>query len=432
VLDTAAHDFNGHSHAYSAEVLKAAEEDGLSAVMLGSTDLREWGATSAVDVRPIFSRDCYGRWSARQPIGNRVLLAFGRRLDRLIVRLRPPGLRWRTWRAARAVERWFVRLRFAVELWRALRRIGAGPHDTLLMHTLDEQQVAGWSLALCFIPARHLPSTALLFRHNLAGGEPVEGSGRPPGAVRLVRDLGRIKKTGGGRIHFVSDSKRLAQQHERLTGFPYLAVANVVPRFDVTRPAPRGDGIFHFVYLGNVRAEKGFAVLIRAIREFSPLGQARVAFTLQVTPGVLGADEYFKAALAAGEDLRARGVRLVTRMLSVQEYDDLLRLADAVLIPYDPKEYYARTSQIFSEAMAAGKLAVVPADTWMEDQLREIHGGGLAFSPYEPGALAAALAELSASPARYAAEPGAAARWCAENSATALVRSLRRLNHAEA
>jgi glycosyltransferase involved in cell wall biosynthesis len=425
VLDTAAQGYDGHSFAYSAEALKAAAEEGLATVFLGSTALRDAPSPATVHVVHCFTRDCYGRWAPRQPLSNRIFLALGRSLERVVERLRPLGLRWRASLAARAVERWFLRIRFAVELVGALRRIGAGPDDILFMHTLDESQVGGWAIALSAVPARRVPTTALLFRHNLGLSE---ADCRSWAAVSVSRGLARIRASRAGqRVHFVSDSRRLAEQHRRLTGFDYLAVPNVVPAFQPGGPIPRETGVFHFVYLGNVRAEKGFALLLDAIRELPRLPGLDINFTLQATPNLGRDDDYYQTAMAKAKTLADRGVRLVTRMLSPGEYDALLRSADAVLVPYEPRTYHARTSQIFSEAIAAGRLVVVPADTWMAEQLDEMRGGGVAFEPYEPAALAKALADVASDPGRYTADPEALRQWCADNSARALVRLLRGL-----
>jgi glycosyltransferase involved in cell wall biosynthesis len=427
VLDSAARDRNGHSYSYSAAVLQAASEEGLTPVLLASAALPSTGAPGSATAVPVFTRDCYGRLATPPPLSNRFFLGLGDGLDHLAQFLWPPGLRWRVSQAAKAFGRWYLRLRFALELRRALGRIEASPGDILLMHTVDTLQVGGWALALSLVSARRLPTTALLFRHDLVHGQVHEGGVRPADAVALTRELAVIKaKALGARVHFVSDSTRLAEHHEILTGFSYRTVPNVVPPFR-SRIPERGErhGRFHFVYLGNVRPEKGCALLLEAIRLLEPKPDVRVAFTVQVTANILGDDEYLRATIQAAEKLTGRGVELIRHLLSAQEYDELLQSADAVVLPYDPAAYFARTSAIFSEAVAAGRLVVVPAGTWMQEQLAEIGGGGIAFSPYEADALARALADVAEAPLRYAATPGAAARWCADNSATALVRLLR-------
>src|SRR5207249_2422257 len=61
-------------------------------------------------------------------------------------------------------------------------------------------------------------------------------------------------------------------------------------------------------------------------------------------------------------------VELITEPLSSKEYWDLLSSGDIVLLPYDRDSYYARSSGILAESLAAGIPSLVPAGTWMAKQ----------------------------------------------------------------
>lgn len=63
----------------------------------------------------------------------------------------------------------------------------------------------------------------------------------------------------------------------------------------------------------------------------------------------------------------------VADKLPREEYLRLMRETDVILLPYDPSEYGERTSGIFVESIAAGKVPVVTDGTWMARELRR-HG----------------------------------------------------------
>jgi glycosyltransferase involved in cell wall biosynthesis len=66
--------------------------------------------------------------------------------------------------------------------------------------------------------------------------------------------------------------------------------------------------------------------------------------------------------------------------LDPSEYYALAAQADIMLLPYLPERYRACTSGILAEALAAGAAAVVPAGTWLADQLPS--GGGEIFDDF--------------------------------------------------
>ncbi len=76
---------------------------------------------------------------------------------------------------------------------------------------------------------------------------------------------------------------------------------------------------------------------------------------------------------------------------STERYVDHLRRSDLVFLPYSWQRYAIRTSGVFAEALAYGLPVVVPARTWMADQLVLGHGAGEIFSEWTPAAMSDAL-----------------------------------------
>ena len=79
--------------------------------------------------------------------------------------------------------------------------------------------------------------------------------------------------------------------------------------------------------------------------------------------------------------LAARGNRLrtVAAVLEREQYVDLVRNSDLILVPYRQYAFLNRTSSVVADAVMLGKPMVGTADTWIGDQIETL-GAGLTFS----------------------------------------------------
>lgn len=92
---------------------------------------------------------------------------------------------------------------------------------------------------------------------------------------------------------------------------------------------------------------------------------------------------------------------------SSQDPDDYLANFDRatiVVLPYDAPFYRISTSGVFAEAVAFGKLLVVPSGTWMADKMAEGVGVGSTFEKPTSGSIAGALLNIMRSADRLAPE----------------------------
>jgi len=189
------------------------------------------------------------------------------------------------------------------------------------------------------------------------------------GGLRLIEEAAKIYQ-----IHICTDSHRLARVLSKLTTLPIA----VFPIPHTRQLAPEGglrseQAPIHFVSLGNARGEKGLGEILAAIRRSVDEPWANIVrFTLQCN------DPSEDVARQLEEFRRYTDARvtLVPRVLTTKEYYNLLTDADAVLVPYHQDVYRERTSGVFLEAVAAGKVVLCTADTWMSDLLR-VGGGGV-------------------------------------------------------
>jgi hypothetical protein len=77
-------------------------------------------------------------------------------------------------------------------------------------------------------------------------------------------------------------------------------------------------------------------------------------------------DFQLRSALIRLAEDHADSVELMAQPLSSEDYDAAIRQADVLLVPYDPTAYSLRSSGVFAEALAAGKVCISTTGSWMD------------------------------------------------------------------
>lgn len=145
------------------------------------------------------------------------------------------------------------------------------------------------------------------------------------------------------------------------------------------------DGPITVSVFGHSQKQKGFHLLPEIYR----LCQAErpdLAFFIQVDPP--------KTIASWSDDdvlINNDRVTLHEGSLDSDSYFDRLEASDILLLPYDPRYYQDRTSGVFCEGIAFGKVSVVPDGTWMSDQLEARRGVGGAFRGHNAASVARSL-----------------------------------------
>jgi hypothetical protein len=96
---------------------------------------------------------------------------------------------------------------------------------------------------------------------------------------------------------------------------------------------------------------------------------------------------------SAARSFSEHNVELIPGNQSPVEYLAAIDQADIVLLPYDPVEYHDIVSGIFCEAVAMGKVAIVPAETWMADHITDVRAAGVLFQKRNVDDVVAAVRE---------------------------------------
>lgn len=309
--------------------------------------------------------------------------------------------------------------------------LALGDEDIFFMPTAHPREVLAVRRVVAKSGVNRTPRFHLEFRHEIAEGGNQLTENRPDiaRATRLARELfvacENVAEVCEDRLNLWTDTEELADDYRACSG---MAVGVLPIPFNhalIENRPYAGRRPLRCLYLGDVREEKGFHLLPDLVRSFA--SDDRIEFIIQATrlhpaavvPSVV-------AALRELESADPRQVRLVGRdedFLPRAHYYELLSSADIVLCLYDARIYRARSSGIMTEALAAGKPVIVPAGTWMSNQLPVGCGEAFADAP----SLLSALRRIVDDYARYHASVQAQRPlWLEKHSPQALFRCLTR------
>lgn len=131
-------------------------------------------------------------------------------------------------------------------------------------------------------------------------------------------------------------------------------------------------------YMGDARSAKGFHLLPELVGKILDKTK-NIYFAIQCPKSASGSDHsnlpQGVAELREIEKKHQDRLVLVSERLSEEDYANMSRCLDIVLIPYLPTGYTEATSGIFAEAVALGKPTVVTETTWMAHELKKFGGG---------------------------------------------------------
>ncbi|TWT72943.1 glycosyltransferase family protein [Allorhodopirellula solitaria] len=247
-------------------------------------------------------------------------------------------------------------------------------YDTVFAPTVVLHHLAGYHALAKRYTGKRFGQLVLLVRNNIALYDS-EGS-------RTFRSTAKFWKWAicrfspmleDGSVRLVTDSERLADEYEELTGIRFEVLPHpslVGGSNDETMPHVAGaDGTQALrVFLpGPARYEKGVVRLLEAVQMLatqelsSPLDillQWRTAFKLP-DGSTIGPDD---VAGYGSDQIRFHVFR---EALSSAEYLAELNSADLIVLPYLREAYFARISGVAVEAMMLGKPMVYTSDTWV-------------------------------------------------------------------
>ena len=303
---------------------------------------------------------------------------------------------------------WRRHLRVFAQNWRifwqtreALRR--TGPVDVLFFtavrvhHMIGLRALCGWGLGRRFNKLTCFLLTGQAEYNNDFS------SCHFPRQTRLIasvlRSFGQLAQRGD--VILAGDSHITNGEYENLAGVPMTLFPS--PGADL-RYENRGEGSGGpiFTMLGVSTWEKGIDVFQSAILRFldrNPHSDAR--FVLQW--GVSCEGPGGVVTPISGRLKSDPRVTVLERRLSNEEYAEIFREADFIVLPYRKITYFNRISGVAVEAAVSGKPMIVTANTWLEWAMREF-GSGLAVPEDGEEELCAAIERCCAERAAMTSE----------------------------
>jgi glycosyltransferase involved in cell wall biosynthesis len=363
----------GHHLEYARHVLAAAERRGFTPLL--ATHERFQPAQLPWQLHRAYERDMWGQLrDAADSSGSvgalRVAdIAAKHRNVPFIIWLGRLLLRWDSHRQRKEA--------FARTTRSLLRRLLLGPTDIVFIPTLSESDFVGLSTVLKTERESVGPSWHVVFRRDIYpdGPSPDQDDKRNKRVRRAIlrSSLRSIRRhCPDHRIYYYTDTERLTDQYRRLgsrfSTLPIPVNGTFRPRSDIPTARP-----VEAVFLGDARREKGYLMLPSIVEALADqLDAGRLHFTIQSNNVSHGGppEPLVESARAALRAHRSNAVHVHERPMSSDDYGRLVLSADVMLIPYDPDRYRARSSGVLAEALSVGVPVVVPASTWMAEQIQ--------------------------------------------------------------
>lgn len=281
-----------------------------------------------------------------------------------------------------------------------------GPDTMVFVPAATSRQLLALAQWLSLIAAPSLPSMICLFRYDLDAYA---------GEVARLKVPALVLSTLARPAVLCCETAENAEAHRSALGldFATMPLPFIVPSA-AHRPPPTARPVVG--YFGDARYMKGFQ-LLPGLCELTRRGGYPYRLTIQTFDS--GESAAASAQVAQVRELATRdgsGVTLVEGALDLPSYHRLLDAADIVCLPYLASAYRIASSAIFCEAISAGRVLVVPDQTWMSAEIRRLGGVPVTFDAWTPVAVDEAIRRAIADlPAQAAAARDLARAWNAQN-----------------
>jgi hypothetical protein len=171
-------------------------------------------------------------------------------------------------------------------------------------------------------------------------------------------------------LFFYTDTEQLTKHYEQY-GAQFKTLP--IPVSSAYTPQTQSTSPLRIHYIGAARSNKGYHLLPNLIKELQDdLHQNKITFAIQSNFNNIEGDALAMAARSELEKIQSHNITLITESMNPEHYQQHVLTSDIVLIPYDANEYVNRSSGIFAECMSAGIPVIVPDNSWMAEQLKNI------------------------------------------------------------
>jgi glycosyltransferase involved in cell wall biosynthesis len=272
--------------------------------------------------------------------------------------------------------------------------------DVVVINTLRHWAMRGVVDWLEALPVRRRPRTALILHFTAFPDQ-----NKSEGWECFYHDAFHRIETSACRdkIVLMADSEQLVSEYSRINPSLHFHLAPI-PHAKVygndgdTLARIKTGEKLRIGYVGEARTNKGFDFLPRLLVRATALELSDlIELHIHAYCGNPSAP-FYRQTLCG---LRHPAATLYFHPMDDVEYSDFLAQLDVITLPYTTDNYHSQTSGVFAEAMASGKIVVVPKGTWLSAQLQR-YGGGESFNPLDCEDFAVKTLHIVREPLRYA------------------------------
>jgi glycosyltransferase involved in cell wall biosynthesis len=255
---------------------------------------------------------------------------------------------------------------YAEELQSFFIRVGAKTGDIVFVPTLGGIELIAIALYSATKNAISL-DWHLLFRRDLCKVEESLISKARVNHFRIVKCFSEFDaRFSKGQVAFYTDTDELTERYSCAVEKVFTTLPIPIDETLGFKSISNGGPII-VSYLGDVREEKGIHLLPKliAVTRSKGFSEADVQFRVQANLPLSVTSARVIRAKKQLINLQGKGLAILDGPFSSDAYNRLICSSDIILIPYCKKNYQARSSGIFAEALAAGVPTVYPKGTWM-------------------------------------------------------------------
>lgn len=251
-------------------------------------------------------------------------------------------------------------------------KIGFRENDQVFIPTAGFTEMLGVLEFFKNNPDASMITWHFLFRRNIFAGSRYDYF-KQQEQTRAIRNAFQIilAEIPHDKIFFYTDTEELTNQYNSLGLKKFVTVP--IPH-TTEKQYPRIDPNKIIIsYLGDAREEKGYQFLPNVIQDLwnDYVKTNKILFKIQSNFNVPRGEPKVVVAKSQLDALPKDKVEVISEPLSIKDYSRLLLNSNVIILPYDRLNYFARSSGILAEALAAGIPVLIPAGCWMARQFHK-------------------------------------------------------------
>ncbi|WP_448216420.1 hypothetical protein [Endozoicomonas sp. 2B-B] len=248
------------------------------------------------------------------------------------------------------------------------KNINIADNDIVFIPTIGNIELKGCYKAI----KNHLKNEInwhFLFRRNIFSGREFDYSNQIKYQLNLIETLSLCKQISLRKplcLNFYTDTDLLSEQYN-LLGLVKFCTLPIPQDTLLNKHKKTSESTLNISYIGDARDEKGFHLLPDIVGKTIEAGYSsdEIKFTIQSNFNIKGGESKTRKARYQLIENYSDMVKIIDGPFNSEKYIDLINDSDIILIPYNHEHYYARSSGVFAEALAAGVPFIIPSKTWM-------------------------------------------------------------------